>query len=95
MAAKDGLNHRAFVKLEVVLAEHRQTFARPERNRAVGRRELTRQYAHKGGLARTVGTDYTVAIALGEGKVHVLEKRFLAELYGKIVDLYHSLVCFF
>ena len=92
VAAHHGVDDRALVKLEVVLAQHRQALARTERHAAHSGLELARQYLHQRGLAGAVGSDYAVAVATVKGQVHVLEQDALPELHAQIVGLYHLLI---
>lgn len=51
--------------------------------------ELAGEDAHQGGFSGTVGTDYAVAVATVECKVHVLEERALSKLNPEVVGLNH------
>ena len=80
VAHHHGIQHVVLFKLEVILLQHRHTIARFEADAAAIGVEFTRQYFHKGGLARTVGTDDAVAVAARKFNIDLIKEDTLAEL---------------
>ena len=84
VAHDHGVQHRIFVKGEVVLAQHRHPHIFGHGHRPGGRLQLPLQNAEEGGFARAVGADDAVAVAGGELQVHVLEQGLLVEGHAQV-----------
>ena len=76
------LDDRAFVKLEVVLAQHGEPFPGSEGDAALCRAELARQNLHKCRFSGAVGAYDAIAVAVGKRQVDVLEKHSLSKLHS-------------
>ena len=89
VAHEHRVEHGVFVKLEVVLAQHGEAFARAHLHGALVRFEFARDGFQQRGLAGAVGTDDAVDVAAVELEVDVLVQYALAELYGQVGKGYH------
>ncbi len=82
MAAHHGIKHRAFIKLEVVLTQYRESFAGAESDGALRGREFSGKDLHQRGFSGTIGSDHAIAVAMVESKVHILKENSLSELHS-------------
>ncbi len=86
---KNGVEDRIFVESEVVLDEDRQTFAGSHFDASFGGVEFAREYFEESGLASTIGTNDTIAVAGCKLKVDVFEEWFFVELNGEVCNCNH------
>ena len=84
-----GVEHGAVVILEVVLAQYAQSFTRSQFHASLGGFQFSADGLEEGGFSGTVGTDYSVDVAVGEFHVHVFVEDAFAKLYGDVGKCYH------
>ncbi len=90
MAHNDGLQHFKFIKLKVVLLEHREAFARRNVDLAVRGLDFARENFKKRRFSRAVRADEAVAVARGEFYVYVAEKHAAAKAERKVRCTNHT-----
>ena len=90
MPHEHGIQYRHFIKLELVLIQYRHAFTRSDINGTLVGFYLAADDLHEGGLARTVGTNDPVTVALGETDIHFIEQNPLAIGQGYIICTYHN-----
>ncbi len=84
MAHDYGIQHAEFLVGELVLAQTAQALVGVQGHIAGGGRQLTREDLHQRGLAAAVGTDQTIAVAIGKLDGNVFEQGLGPELHGDI-----------
>ena len=89
VAHQYGIQHRTIIIFEVVLTEHRHTFAWSHLNSTLRRVKFTRDGAEQGGFASTISTDDTINITVRKLHVDVLIQDALTELDGQVGQCNH------
>ncbi|CDD51062.1 uncharacterized protein BN800_02348 [Bacteroides sp. CAG:875] len=79
-----GIEHRMGIKLEVVLAQHRKTFARSQGDTSLGGVQFARNHFQERRLTGTVGSDDAIDITIRELQVHVVIQHSFTKLNGYI-----------
>ena len=74
MAVQNGFYDFKFVEHEVVLFQYCHTFARSDEYGTFVGFQFPCQYFQKCGLAGTIGTNESVAVAFGKVDVHIIEQ---------------------
>ena len=87
MPQHDRAQHRLEVVLVLILREDGHTLVLAQGHLALVGLDLAREHLQKGGLARAVGADDAVAVAVREFEVDVLEEFFAAVLQADARDL--------
>ncbi len=75
-----GIQHGVFVEFEVVLFQHREPFAGPERDTAARRIDFAGEHAQKGRFPCAVGPDHTVTVTGRKLQIDVFEQDAFAKL---------------
>ena len=84
VALHHGIHHRELIELEVVLAQHRQAFARSQFHASLVRFQFSADGFQQSRFAGTIGTDDAIDVAVGELHVNVFVEHALAKLNGQI-----------
>ena len=87
---KHGVHHREGIKLEVVLVQDGEPFARTQLHGALVGLQLAADSLEQSGLSGTVGTDYSVDVSGCELDVDVFVEDSFAKLNSKICYCYHN-----
>ncbi|TLD45743.1 MAG: hypothetical protein FAZ92_02005 [Accumulibacter sp.] len=90
MSHHDDVDHPLLLEGELVLAQVGQAFVDVLGDVAGSRLEFACQDLHEGRLARAVGADQSIAIALAELEGDVLEQGAGPELHGDVVGYEHE-----
>ena len=91
VALEHGVEHGLVVKLEVVLGEHGESLAGAQFHRSLCRFEFAADGFEERGLARAVGTNHTIDVAVGKLHVHVLVEHALTKLNSDVRKSDHLL----
>ena len=92
VAHNDRVHHSIRVVGVLILFQHGHADFGQDRDLAAGGLQLTGEDFQKRGLARAVGANDAVAVALDELQVHVGEQRLAAVLQPQISDSNHRCV---
>jgi hypothetical protein len=84
VAHQDDVKNTHVFESELVLAQIGHALVLLLRDVARRRLQRTTQILHEGRLARSVGADQAIAVALAELDIDVLEQGFDPELHGDI-----------
>ena len=79
-----GVHYRISIPFKVVLAQHRQAFARSQGNRTGRRVQISVDCTKEGGFSRTVRTDNTIAVATCKFQVHVIKQDSFTKLHRNV-----------
>jgi hypothetical protein len=84
MAHHDAIDHEAILESELILAQFADPLAGIDTHIAGRRLQVAPQYFHKGGLARAVGPDEAITIAIAKLDGNVFEQGLGPELHGDV-----------
>ena len=81
--------------LKVVLTQHRETFARSERNRTCCRVQISVNRTKKRRFSRTVRTDNTITITTRKLQVYVIKQHSFTKLNRYVRNCNHLIIYYF
>ena len=91
VAHHDGVQNGILVKGKVILLQHAHPLAGIDNDLSLAGFQLSGEDPQKGGFARPVGADNTVAVAFGKFQVNVFEKILPVKIDADIRYVNHSM----